>query len=62
MNLTPAQQELRDRFFRSLLDATLALKQGPDPEVTLEMLIAAVQRLEEHLEQELAELRLEQAD
>lgn len=62
MNLTPAQQQLRDRFFHQLLEATLTLKEGPDPEVTLEMLISAVQLLEEHLEQELAELRLEQAE
>ena len=62
MNLTSAQQQLRDRFFRRLLEATLALKEGPDPEVTLEMMIDAVGMLQEHLEQELTELRLEQAE
>jgi hypothetical protein len=62
MNLAPTQLELRNRFFHTLLEATLSLKEGPDPEVTLEMLLAAVGMLEQHLEQELAELRQEQAD
>lgn len=62
MALSPSEQELRDRFFRALLDAAFPLKQGPDPEVTLEALIDATGRLQEHFEQELAELRQEQAD
>jgi len=42
--------------------ATLALKTGPDPEVTLEALIEATQRLTEHLQQELTEIRQEQTE
>jgi hypothetical protein len=52
----PSEQELRDRFFRALLEATFPLQKGPDPEVALEALI------EEHLRRELAELRQEQAE
>ena len=57
-----AREELRDRFFKTLLEATFPLQGGPDPEVTLEALIEAAQMLREHLERELAELRQEQAD
>ena len=62
MQLSPAQQQLRDRFFQTLLEATFPFQKGPDPEVTLELLIQAAQMLQEHLEQELAELRQEQAE
>jgi hypothetical protein len=62
MDLSPAEAELRERFFRSLLQAAFALKTGPDPEVTLEALIEAASLLKEHLEHELEELRLEQAE
>jgi hypothetical protein len=57
-----AREGLRDRFFKTLLEATFPLQGGPDPEVTLEALIEAAQLLKEHLEQELAELRQEQAE
>lgn len=62
MERAHAEQPLRDRFFTALLEATLPLKTGPDPEVTLELLIQAADRLKEHLEHELEELRLEQAE
>ena len=62
MQPPPARQELTERFFQALLEATFPLKRGPDPEVTLEALVEAVQRLREHLEHELQEIREEQAD
>jgi hypothetical protein len=62
MDLSPAEAELRERFFNALLQATFALKTGPDPEVTLEALVEASALLKEHLERELEGLRLEQAD
>ena len=55
-------QNLKGRFFNAMLEATFPLQGGPDPEVTLEALIEAAQMLKDHLEQELAELRQEQAD
>jgi hypothetical protein len=58
----PEQQKLREQCFRALLEATFPLKGGPDPELTLELLIQAAQLLQEHLEHELEELRQEQAD
>jgi hypothetical protein len=61
MELTKQQQELRDRFFQTLVEAVVPLKSGPDPELALEMLIQATGMLKEHLEQELDEVRLEQA-
>ena len=62
MDLPPEQRQLRERFFTALLEATFPLKSGPDPEVTLEVLIQAADMLREHLEQELEEIRLEQAE
>jgi hypothetical protein len=62
MSISPAEQELRDSFFQTLLETTFALQKGPDPEVALEALIEAAQMLREHLERELAELRQEQAE
>ena len=62
MDLSPAEAELRERFFSALLQATFPLKTGPDPEVTLEALIEATGLLKEHLEHELEEIRLEQAE
>ncbi len=58
----PSEQELRDRFFQALLEATFPLQKGPDPEVALEALIDATGMLEEHLRRELEELRKEQAE
>lgn len=54
--------KLRDRFFQAMLEATLPFKPGADPELTLELLIEATRLLEEHLEHELEELRVEQAE
>jgi hypothetical protein len=62
MDLSREQRELRQRFFQSLVEAVLPLKNGPDPEVTLEALIDAAAMLREHLEHELDELRVEQAE
>ncbi len=62
MELTPDQRRLRQRMFNTLLETTFALKTGPDPEVTLELLIQAAEMLVAHLENELAELRQEQAE
>lgn len=63
MTRTEAENALKERFFEALAEATFPLqKQGPDPEVTLELLIEAAEMLREHLERELAELRTEQAE
>jgi hypothetical protein len=62
MVLSAEERVLRDRFFKVLLDATLPLQPGDDPEVTLEALLDATEMLHEHLQRELGELRQEQAD
>jgi hypothetical protein len=62
MGLSEARHRLREQFFTALLDACFRLKQGPDQELSLEVLIEATEMLKEHLEQELAELRQEQAE
>ncbi|OAI42236.1 hypothetical protein AYO40_01890 [Planctomycetaceae bacterium SCGC AG-212-D15] len=62
MPLSPAEQELRDHFFGKLLMFVMSMKGGEDPEVTLEAMIEACQMATEHLQQELAELRQEQAE
>ncbi|MFL5242174.1 MAG: hypothetical protein ACJ8FY_08700 [Gemmataceae bacterium] len=62
MAMSPEEQELRDRFFKILLQTCYPLQDGPDPETALEALIEAAQKLKEHLERELAELRLEQVE
>lgn len=62
MDLPSDQQQTRERFLIALLEAAIPLKRGPDPELTLELLIQAAALLRNHLEQELQELREEQAD
>jgi hypothetical protein len=62
MSLSPQEQELRDRFFQSLLATATSLESGPDPEVTLEALIEASEMLAEHLKLQLTQLRQEQAE
>jgi hypothetical protein len=62
MALSPEHERTREQFFIALAEATVPLKDGPDCEVTLEVLIEAAQMLKEHLEAELAELRQEEAD
>ena len=59
MALSQAEQELRDRFFQVMLEATFPLQIGSDQEVTLQALIRAAERLRERFEQELDELRQE---
>jgi hypothetical protein len=62
MALSADGQQLRYRFFQTLLAAAFPLMGGPDPEVSLEALIEAAGMLQEHLERELQELRQEQAE
>jgi hypothetical protein len=57
-----ARAALRERFVTALIEAAVPLQNGPDPEVTLEVLIEAADALREHFERELDELRQEQAD
>lgn len=62
MVLSHEEQQLRDRFFKTLLEATFPLQKSPDPEVALEALIDAAHMLADHLEHELEALREEQAE
>jgi hypothetical protein len=62
MSPAPTPQELQEKFFGMLVDAVLPLQPGPDPEVTLEALLGAAEMLVDHLRQELAEIRQEQAE
>jgi hypothetical protein len=62
MPTTPDRQALRDRFVDALLAATRLLQTTSDPEVALETLIDAAAILQDRLRQELAELRVEEAD
>jgi hypothetical protein len=62
MSPTPGRSELTERYFKVLVETVLPLQPGADPEVTLEALIDAAQGLVEHLQQELAEIRQEQAE
>ena len=63
MELPKDQLALRQHYFQTLVETVVPLiKAGPDPEVTLEILIAAAAMLREHLETELDALRVEQAD
>jgi hypothetical protein len=59
MALSPAEQTLRDRVFKAMLEATFPLQTGPDQEMVLQALIAAAEMLKERFEQELEELRQE---
>lgn len=57
-----ARRQLAERYFTTLVEACFPLMEGPDQEVALEALLDAAEMLKERLEQELAELRQEQAD
>jgi hypothetical protein len=59
MNLLQSERELRDRFFRAMVEATFPLQAGLDQEMTLQALIRAAEMLKERFEQELNELRQE---
>ena len=59
---SPELQAQTERFLEALLETAIRLQAGPDPEVTLEALIAAAGLLKERLEGELQELRQEQVD
>jgi hypothetical protein len=62
MPLAPGPRELQEKYFGILVDAVLPLQPGADPEVTLEALLGAAEMLVDHLRQELAEIRQEQAE
>jgi hypothetical protein len=62
MSLSQPQRQLRDQFLQTMLAAALPLQKGPDPEVALEALIEAADLLRQRFEQELAELRQEEAE
>jgi hypothetical protein len=62
MERSAEKQQIRDRFFTAMVEAIVPLKTGPDPEVTLEMLLEAVDMLKGHVENELEELRQEMTD
>jgi hypothetical protein len=61
-----APQTDRDRqrecFVVALLEAIRPLQEGPDPELTLKVLIEAVGVVQERLRGELAEIRIEETD
>jgi len=59
MTLSQAELDLRERFFKVMLEATFPLQAGPDREITLHALIEASEMLKERFEQELEELRQE---
>jgi len=59
MNPLQSERELRDRFFRAMVEATFPLQAGLDQEMTLQALIRAAEMLKERFEQELDELRQE---
>jgi hypothetical protein len=59
MDLVQSERDLRDRFFRAMVEATFPLQAGLDQEMTLQALIRAAEMLKERFEQELSELRQE---
>jgi hypothetical protein len=59
MQLSQAEQEIRDRCLKVMLEATFTLQTGSDQEMTLQALIRAADLLKERFEQELVELRQE---
>jgi hypothetical protein len=59
MQLLQTERDLRDRFFKAMLEATFPLQAGTDQELTLQALIRAAEMLKERFEQELDELRQE---
>ena len=62
MTLSETEQQLREQFLQVMLQAACPLQQGPDREKTLQALIAAAAMLRDRFEQDLAELRQEEAD
>ena len=62
MSLSREGEELRDRFLGVLLEAARELQAGPDRELALEALVEAAGLLRDRLRQELAALRVEEAD
>jgi hypothetical protein len=62
MDAAHERRQMRERFLIALAEAAIPLKAGPDPELVLEVLIEAAALFKEHLEAELAELRVEQAE
>lgn len=62
MQMLQAERELRDRFLKAMLEAAFPLQPGIDREMELQALIRAAELLKERFEQELEELRREEAD
>lgn len=62
MHPSTAECELRDRFLQAMLEATFPLQAGADQELTLQALIGAAELLKQRFEQELEELRREEAE
>jgi hypothetical protein len=61
MITTQEQRRLREEYLITLAEATFPLKEKTeDLEVTLELLIEAAGMLQDHLREELAEMRVEQ--
>ncbi len=59
--ITSSHDQLREQYLIALAEATFPLKErAEDLEVTLELLIEAAGMLQEHLREELAEIRVEQ--
>ena len=60
MERTREQEILRDRILISWLQTTLPLReQSTDPEVTLELLVEAAEKVKDHLQSELDQFRTE---
>lgn len=59
MQLVQSERELRNQFFRAMVEATAPLQAGHDQEITFQALIGAAEMLKERFEQELEELRRE---
>jgi hypothetical protein len=60
--MSESQGHLREHLLQAMLQVTFPLQQGPDREVVLEALIDAAELLRQRFEQELAELRQEEAE
>jgi hypothetical protein len=59
VELQQSERDLRDRFFKAMLEATFPLQACVDQEITLQALIRAAEMLKGRFEQELDELRQE---
>jgi hypothetical protein len=62
MELSQQEKDLREQFLQAMLKAAIPLQAGLDQEMTLHALIDAAEMLKDRFEQQLAELRQEEAD